>query len=139
MLEINRWFFVLLLNFIVLLFVLNIIFFRPLLKLFAERENSINGSLDAARDMEAKKEEALLIMNRELVSARKKATDLYEKILREGLAIQKDMLDAANMEARQMIDNAARELKTDAERVRQALRSEVGRFSDEIVRKLIGI
>ena len=55
MLGLNKWFFVLLLNFLALLYVLNIILFKPLLKLFSHRENSIKDSLNAARDMDKKK------------------------------------------------------------------------------------
>jgi len=64
MLELNKWFFVLLLNFLVLIYVLNIILFKPLVKLFTDRENTIKGALDAAREMSQKKEDSMAAMSR---------------------------------------------------------------------------
>lgn len=138
MLELNKWFFVLLLNFLVLLYVLNIILFKPLLKLFSQREDSIKDSLNAARDTDKKKEDAISRMNRELQDARNKARDVFENLRKEGLNRQKDMLEGANRQASEFILNARAELKIEAEKTRQKLRSDVDRFSDEIVRKLIG-
>lgn len=138
MLELNKWFFVLVLNFLVLLYVLNIILFKPLLKLFAHRENSIKDSLNAARDMDKKKEDAISRMNRELQDARNRARDVFENLRKEGLNRQKDMLEGANRQASELIQNARTELKIEAEKTRQRLRSDVDKFSDEIVRKLIG-
>lgn len=138
MLELDKWFFVLLANFLVLLYVLNLILFRPFMKLFTERNNSIQGSLDAARDMEAKKEAALLQMNNELKTAREKAKQLYEDLIKEGSARQKEMLDSANKEAHRLTEEARQELKSEAEKARQGLRANVSEFAGEIVRKLIG-
>lgn len=138
MLELNKWFFVLLVNFLVLLYVLNIILFKPFMKLFDDRKNSIQGALEAARDMQAKREEALLQMDNELKAAREKARQLYEGMVKDGVARQKEMLDSANKEAHRLMDDARLELKSEAEKAGQKLRSNVSRFSDEIVRKLIG-
>lgn len=139
MLELNKWFFVLLLNFLVLLFILNIIFFKPLLRLFAARERAVNGPLEAARDMGIKKDEAVSRMDAELKVAREKAKQLYEEMMRAGMQAQKEVLEGASKQAHGFIENAMKELKTEAEKARQVLRSDVGKFSDEIVRKLTGI
>lgn len=139
MLELNKWFFVLLLNFLVLLFVLNLIFFKPLLRLFADRERAIKGPLEAAREMEIKKEEAVSRMTAELKAAREKAKQLSEDLMREGMQIQKEALEGANIQAHGLIEKAKRELKTETEKARQTLRSDIEEFSDDIVRKLAGI
>lgn len=139
MLELNNWFFVLLLNFLVLLYLLNIILFKPLLRLFTEREGTINNSLNAARDLEKKKDEALLQMNRELKDAHKKAREIFETIRVQGIERQRELLEAASSEASGLIHNARTDLKKEAGRVRQQLRADAEKFSDEIVRKLIGV
>lgn len=138
MLELNKWFFVLLVNFLVLLYVLNLILFKPFIKLFTDRKNTIQGALDAARDMEARNEEALLQMNSELKAAREKARQLYESMVKEGAARQNELLDSANKEAHSLIEEARQELQSETEKARQKLREKVSGFSGEIVRKLIG-
>lgn len=139
MLELNNWFFVLLLNFLVLLYLLNIILFKPLLRLFTEREGTINNSLNAARDLEKKKDEALLQMNLELKDAHKKAREIFETMRVQGIERQRELLEAASSEASGLIHNARTDLKKEAGRVRQLLRADAEKFSDEIVRKLIGV
>lgn len=134
---IPKWFVILLLNFLVLLYVLNIILFRPLMKLFKERDNSTRGSIDAAREMDKKREEVIAEMNRELKEARSKAGEIFESMRKEGQNRQKEMLEEANRNAQDLIEKARAELKTEAQNARQKLHSDVEAFSDEIVRKLV--
>jgi len=138
MLELNYWFFVLLLNFLVLLYVLNIILFKPLVKLFTEREDSIKGSLDAAKEMNRRKEDAVAAMNRELKEAVSKSNEIFDTSRKEGLQRQKEILEGASTQAHEHIQKAKAELKTEAEKARQKLRVDVEKFSDEIVKKLVG-
>ena len=139
MLEIiPKWFFLLLVNFLVLIYVLNLILFKPLLRLFKERDDSIRGSLDAAREMEKKKEDAVAAMNRELKEARSKANELFEGVRKEGLQQQKELLEGANKRAQESILTAKAELQSESGNARQKLRSDVEKFSEEIVKKLVG-
>lgn len=139
MLEFNVWFFVLAANFFVLLFILNVILFKPLLKIFKEREDTVKGSLDAAKDMNNRKEEGIARMNRELADARNKAKETFETLKAEGLQKQKDVLSAASAEASKILEEARADLRVEAERARKALRADVDKFSDEIVRKLVKV
>lgn len=138
MLELNKWFFVLLINFLGLLYILNKILFRPLLKLFKERQDTVKGSLDAAKDMGAKREGGITRLNRELSEARGKAKETFEALKAEALNKNKEVLGAAETELSAMLDNARADVKAEAEKARKALRADVEKFSDEIVRKLVG-
>ncbi len=132
-----QWFIVLLVNFLVLVFVLNIILFKPLLGIFKEREESVKGSLDAAKEMDRKKEEGLERMNKELSETRQKAKDIFEKLREEGLNKQKALLSDAEGQASAMLQRAREELKSEAEKARVSLKADAEKFSDEIVRKLV--
>jgi F-type H+-transporting ATPase subunit b len=138
MLEFNKWFFILLLNFLGLIYVLNIILFRPLVQLFTDRENAIKGSLDAAREMNQKKDDAVAAVSRELKEAVGKSNEIFEASRKEGLQGQKEILEGAGKQAQDLIVKAKAELKTDADNARQKLRADVEKFSDEIVKKLVG-
>ncbi|MFH1703315.1 MAG: ATP synthase F0 subunit B [Nitrospirota bacterium] len=139
MLDINMWFFVLVLNFLALLFILNIVLFKPLLKIFKEREDTVKGSLDAAKDMANRREETIARMNKELAETRNKAKDVFEALKAEGLQNQKEVLSKAEAEASQVLEKAKAALKGEAEKARTTLRADVDKFSDEIVRKLVGV
>jgi F-type H+-transporting ATPase subunit b len=139
MLELNKWFFVLLVNFIILLFILNAILFKPLLQIFKEREDSVKGDLDAAKDMKEKSEEGIARLNRELAESRSKAKELFESLKAEGLTKQREVLSATEAEAVAVLEKARTEIRSDADKARQSLRADVDKFSDEIVRKLVSV
>lgn len=139
MLEFNKWFFVLAINFILLIFILNSILFKPILKVFKEREDTVKGALDAAKELSAKREEAIAQLNRELAESRTKAKETFEALKAEGINKQKEIVASAEAEAAQMLEKARAEIRAEAEKARKALRAEVDKFSDEIVRKLVKV
>ncbi len=140
MLEINfTWFFVQAVNFLVLIVLLNYILFRPLLRLFKERDVQINGSLDGAKAMEKEKEAFFQEIKTKLSGARNEAKAVFENSRSEGLALQKKSIDEASKEAAEINKKARDDLGAEAERVRKSLRQEVETFSNEIVEKMVGV
>ena len=134
-----RDFLILLINFLGLLIALNYILFKPLLKLFKEREDNVNGSLAVAKNMTQKKDDAIARLNKELSDARDKAKATYESLRTDGLNKQKDVFSKAEAEASEILQKARAELKAEAGKARQNLRADVDRFSDEIVIKLVKV
>jgi F-type H+-transporting ATPase subunit b len=137
MLNFDWTFIVLAINFIVLLFLLNVILFKPLLKIFKERDDTVKGNLNAAKDMTNKREESIAALNRALSEARSKAKEMFESLKGEAVSKQKEVHSAAEAEAATILEKARAEIKTEAEKARKALRADVDKFSDEIVRKLV--
>ena len=137
MLELNKWFFVLAINFLILFFILNVVLFKPLLKIFTEREDTVKGALDAAKDLSSKREEGIARLNSELAESRSKAKEIFEALKSEGVTKQKEELSTAEAEAGTMIEQAKTQIRSEAEKARQALKADVEKFSDEIVGKLV--
>jgi F-type H+-transporting ATPase subunit b len=138
MLDIHvKWLLVLAANFLILMYLLNIILYKPLIRIFDERKNSVKGSLDAVKEMNVRKEEGIATMNREIAEARKKAKEIFEGLRNEGVATQKKILSEAEEKAAGMLQKAREELRSEAEKARKALGADVEKFSDEIVRKLV--
>jgi len=138
MLDIDKfWLLVLTANFLGLIYILNILLFRPLLKVFQERESTIKGSLDAATEMNSRKEEGIERMNKEISEARHKAKEVFEENRNAGLEVQKNLLSDAESIAAGMLQKAREELRSEGEKARQSLKADIEKFSDEIVRKLV--
>ncbi|MBI5103026.1 MAG: ATP synthase F0 subunit B [Nitrospirae bacterium] len=138
MLDIHlKWLLVLIANFLGLIYILNIILYKPLLKVFKERQDTVKTSLDAAKEMNSRKDDGIVKMNSELASARSQAKEVFETMRAEGMARQKEVVSSSEAEAADMLQSARQELRTEAERARKALRADVEKFSDEIVRKLV--
>lgn len=132
-----KWLLILAANFLALIFLLNIILFRPLLKIFKEREDTVKGSLDSAKEMNARKEEGLGKMHKEISDARHKAKEVFESMKSAGLNAQKAIVSESEASAAKMLQKAREELRAEMEKARQSLRADVEKFSDEIVRKLV--
>lgn len=137
MLELNKWFFAQLANFLLLLIILNIILFKPLLRLFRDRDAGINGDLNAAKSMGREKDNLLAQINSKLVEGRTRAKAIFEDLSKEGTEAQKQALDTARNEAAELNRKAKAELESAVERARASLRSDVENFSKQIVEKLV--
>lgn len=137
MLEFNQWFFVLLANFLFLLFILNIILFQPVSKIMKERQRATSGALDEAKAMTARKDDAVAQMNTELAAAKNMAKAAFNSMREQGQVVQKETLSKTEAQAVAMIGQARKELQTEAEKARAALKADVDKFAEEIAGKLV--
>jgi F-type H+-transporting ATPase subunit b len=133
------WLLVMAVNFFILLIILNTILYKPLLKMFKERDDTVKGSLDAANDMNKKREDSIAQMNQELAEARSKAKEIFNTLKNEGLEKSKETIKAAEAETATILEKARAEVRAEAEKARSSLKAEVEKFSDEIVRKLVKV
>lgn len=133
-----KWFLVLLGNFLALLLFLNFFLFKPVLNLLLERSEKISKSLEEAKEIQRRSEEAMAELNKEIASAREKGRNLFLKLQKEGFAEQRRLLDKSKDNALEIIEKTKGELKGDTEKARALLREEAGRLSLEIARKVLG-
>jgi F-type H+-transporting ATPase subunit b len=139
MLEVNSWFFVQLANFLILLFLLNTILFKPLLKLFKERDDNTKGALDSASAMDREKDDVLAQIEEKLSGARTEARSIFENLSIEGLDVQKSSVQSAQNESIEINKKAKTELEAATDKARNALKSDIEAFSKQIVDKLVGV
>lgn len=137
MLEFSVWYFALLANFLILLAVLNFILFKPMVKLFHQREDTIKGALDSAKKMNEEKENGLLQVKLDLENARLKARDAFEQIRGEGLEKQRQILTRANQDALAHSEKVRAELTAETAKAREAMKGQIDEFADSILRKLV--
>jgi F-type H+-transporting ATPase subunit b len=138
MLELNKWFFVQLANFLLLLVVLNIILFKPMLRLFQEREEHTTGFLNDAKAMDKEKDEVFSKIDSKLAVARDRAKAIFEEFSTEGIETQKLAVDSAKNEAVEINRKSKEEIETATDKARAALKADIKNFSNKIVEKLVG-
>jgi F-type H+-transporting ATPase subunit b len=140
MLDFNVWHFLILVaNFLVLVFVLNWLLFKPLAKILKERAAATQGALDEAKTLTTKKDDAVAALNAGMIEARGNAKSAREKLREEGLSLQKEKVSGAESEAVAMIEKARAELQAEVVRVRGVMKGDVEQLSEEIVRKLVKV
>ena len=138
MLELNKWFFYQLANFLLLLIFLNIFLFKPFLRLFKERNDRTQGALDDAKALDSEKDTMIEEIESKLTEARGRARTAFEDLSNEGLETQKQVLNEAQKEAVEINRKAKEELEATVNGVRSSLKSDIESFSKKIVEKLVG-
>lgn len=138
MINFEWWFFVQLFNFLALLIFLYFFLFKPVLSLLRERSERISASLEEARNLQKKSEEAMAELGREIAAAKEKARNLFQGIQKEGFDKQRGILEKAREKAVEIIEKAKGELREDTEKARVLLRKETDRLSLEIAKKVLG-
>jgi F-type H+-transporting ATPase subunit b len=138
MVDINYTILVQLANFIVLIFILNALLLKPVLRHLSARDSKIQGSHDEAKENADRAEQLMASFEAELADARLKANQAFNSHQQEGIAGQREKLTAAKAEAQQILEKAQAELAGEAAKARQVLQSEMEKLPKEIASKLLG-
>lgn len=137
MLELNKWFFAQLANFLLLLIILNILLFKPILQLFKEREKRTKGFLDEAKDMAAEKDNLLAQFDAKISEANEKARGIHEELKNEGARVHKETFEAAQKDAAAIGMKAKQDLDAVVKETKDKLRADIKAFSEKIVEKMV--
>jgi len=138
MLQIDTSLLIQIINFLLLVFLLNIFLYRPIRRIIARRSEEM-GSLDQAIETAEKKSnenEESIHENRLL--ARKDGYQTKEALKLEGLAEEKTILRASGSQVDEKISGAKVEIDGQTDAVRKALEEQVAVFSKELAEKILG-
>ncbi|MBI4824847.1 MAG: F0F1 ATP synthase subunit B [Nitrospirae bacterium] len=139
MLDINRFFFWHLANFLILIWLLNIILFKPLFRIFDERSKLIDGSLESAKELAKEKDDLLAQVDAKLAKAKEEAKAISEAFRKEGSDVHKQAMEAAQKDAEEMSKKAKAELAASVQKAKDGLKNEIEAFSGKIVAKMLGV
>jgi F-type H+-transporting ATPase subunit b len=138
MLQIDQSLLIQMVNFLVLIFLLNILLYRPIRRIIAQRSEEM-GILEQAietADKKSNENEEGIHENRLL--ARKDGYQTKEALKLEGLAEEKTILQASGSQVDEKISGAKGEIDAQAAAVRKALEEQVAVFSKELAEKILG-
>ncbi len=138
MVDINSTLLIQLANFLVLLLALNLILFKPLLRIMRERELGISTAFTDAKTAQERMQRLLEQYNASLAEAKQKATAAYAALYQQGLDSQREMITAERTTAGETLDKARAEIAAAADAARKDLKQEADRLSQDITAKLLG-
>jgi len=138
MIDINITVLYQLVNFLVLLIVLNFILFKPIRQVMGEREQGISSALEDAKAAQNRMQNVLDSYNASLAESKQKAVASYNTLYQQGLDGQRDMVAAERAKAGELLDKARAEVAAASGAARADLRKEAERLSQEITFKLLG-
>lgn len=126
-----------LVSFIILLILLRKFAFGPLMGIMKKREEHIANEIEAAEKARQEAQKVAAEQAEALKAARQDAAELIENAKKLGEQQQKDIIEAAKVEATRLKDAAVKEIQQEKDQAITALREQVASLSVLIASKVI--
>ena len=114
------------------------VLFKPVLKVFDERERRIHGAADEAKRFLGSADEKSAVVEQKLQAAQAEARGVLQGLREKALEKERSLLDQARADAQVRIEKARGELRSATDDARAALKGDAGVMADEIVKKVLG-
>jgi F-type H+-transporting ATPase subunit b len=137
LINLDKSFFLQLGNFLVLLFILWKLLYKPLVAKMEERTQAIKKSLEEAQAARAEAEKQRAEHAAQIKAAYAEAQAIRATALKEAADEQRRLIDAARAEAARLVETARAETAQDIVRARQQLRAEVADLAVQVAERLI--
>lgn len=124
-------------NFLILLFLLWRLLYKPFVAKMEERAAAIKKSLDEAQAARAEAARRQEENEARLRTAHAEAAAIRVQALKEAADEQKRLVDAARVEAQRLVDTAKAQMQADVRRAREELRREVADLATAVAEKLV--
>ena len=124
--------------FILLMFLLEPLLFRPVLRIFALREQRTEGVKAQARALEERAGELLKRYETELERVHRAAATEREKLRQETTALEAKILHEARESSERLLDDGRRRIESEVNRIRFDLGRESEQISRSIAAKALG-
>lgn len=138
MLNINYSLIVQMVNFVILLFLLNIIVYRPVRRILKKRKEEISSSEDSISDFTKKADRYSEEIEENVIATRKEGLKERSSLREEGLSAEKEMLQNAYAQVEEAIGKAKEEIRDKIDKAGASLREEMEAFSHELAEKILG-
>lgn len=125
-------------NFLVLLWILNRFILKPVLDIMDERRGRIQkdeGEAQSLKDQASEKWEAY---QRQLQEAKIEANLEKERIKGEGIEAERKLLEEIRAETAQVVEEARERISEETSRARELLRAQAEVLAEEIGEKILG-
>ncbi len=138
MLEINNTLIIQIANFLVLLFLLNIILYKPIRKILGQRQEEMRTSEETIEDLTDRSSQLNEELGQNTSAARKDGFKEKEDRKNEGRDEEAKMVQQAIDSVGEKITKAKGDIAHNMAGLRQSLEKEVSLFSQELAEKVLG-
>jgi F-type H+-transporting ATPase subunit b len=125
-------------NFILLIFILNAILYKPIRNSLIERKKKIQGAEEAIEGAKRSADEAGQTFKTKMGDAKMKGHQEKEALKQAGQEEEKRLLDEINQKAQAELEAVRAQIAKDAEKARDKLKGEMKAFSAGIAEKILG-
>jgi F-type H+-transporting ATPase subunit b len=127
-----------LINFLILLLVLNILLYRPLRRVMAERDNDIKGARSKAADVDREVQERIAEYEARLRAVKSGVSQERAGLKQEALAQESVILEKARKEAAESVAAIKAKVAQEAAEATRILQEQAQDLSRDICEKVLG-
>ncbi len=138
MLNIDATFFIQVINFLILIAVLNWLLVKPTLRVLEERRVRVEGSEEEARRLTDEADKNIAEYERGLAEARIDAGKQKERIRTEGIERENEIIRAAREQSRKTVEDMKQRIEKEAHEASSVMKNEVKALSAQIAEKVLG-
>lgn len=138
MLEINNTVIIQIANFLLLLFFMNIILYKPIRRILAHRNDTANSLQQMIQDFRNRSVQSERGIEESIVQARKEGYREKEGCKVDGLEKENVILQKASFTVEEKIKVARKDLEIKMAEIRKELHGEVAGFSRQLAEKILG-
>ena len=137
MIDLDYTFFIQLVNFLIILTVLNLILFRPIRGIIKKRAQVVDEKLRAIENFTTDAETKVRSYKEALGGSRIEAQGVRLSLKEEGLAVEVDTLSLAATEAADKLAAARNEIEKQKKAALKSLRTEVAGYAKGVAQKVL--
>jgi len=138
MIELNWTFLVQMVNFLVLMFVLNKILYKPILKILDERDEKIVGGQQRIKKLEEKSQQMLQEYTDRIYEGRVTALEAKNSARKAAEAQANEIIVEARKKAEEMIAQVRLEMAQEVEKAQKDIETELGSMATSIAGRVLG-
>ena len=138
MIQINITLIIQIINFLVLMLVLNALLYKPVVAKIRERETRIRKDREKAAELGKEVQEQEKRHQEELALARQQGASEKNALSAEAKKKEADILDKARLEASRIVEDMKASIRVEAEQVRKGLDREMASLAKSISEKILG-
>jgi F-type H+-transporting ATPase subunit b len=128
----------LLINFLVLVFLLNVVLFRPIRKALKDRQARLDAQTADINLMETQGQGLDSEIKDKLAAARREGAGAREALKQEGAAAETSLMEEVKREADLEWSRVEKKIKNDMARARESLKAQAQSFAQLLASKILG-
>jgi len=138
LIELNFTFFIQVFNFFLLMFLLNKLLYKPVLKMLADREERVSGGREQAKKLVEEGEQIFGTYNQKLHAAKLDAVAVKNATRKEAVDQANGIIDDARRKADAIVADVQKEMSEEIARVKKELEPELGIMASTIAQQILG-
>lgn len=125
-------------NFVILMFILNLLLYKPILGIIDKRKKKLQDTEEEIKRLNQSVDERMAAYEEKLRLAKMQALEKKQEIMKEGAEQAKSFIEAAKGEIPAMMEKFHAEMKREVDEARRILSDQSKKISVEIAEKLLG-